>query len=391
MASLGAIALWFVLRVPTPPRPYLPFPPGKQCVLSITDDTDYFQFATTKPVYDLLNRFGARVTKTVWVFDDPKSTPEKEGLSLTNRTYKDWVLEQKRYGHEITLHSAASGDDPRDRTLAAYDSLEAMLGELPRLEIFHKANKEAFYWGAERLPSGVLRRLYEARMSGRFEGNKPESEYYWVDRARSLIRYVRTYTFNDIDTWAVNPSMPYEDPSTPEAPLWFASSNGRWGQDFVRLATPANLDRLKEAHGVSIIYVHLATGFDTPEAMSAMARCAGDADVEFVPAGELLDRLRLIQRVRTQLDQGTDRIRVPEALRNEFALVSVQPQELGTVRGVDGKTLPSRLSLQDWLERVDVEVEWTNDSIFAEPEVISRWEKWRLVAKWLWTQVATPT
>lgn len=391
-ALVGGGVTWALIRTPSPDRTILPFPVSKSCALSITDDTDFFQFRTTKPVYDLLNRFGARVTKTVWVFDDPGSSPEKEGLSLVNETYREWVEEQHRRGHEITLHTAGPGDDTRAQTLAAYDSLRSLLGgAYPRLDIFHSDNLEAFYWGADRLPSPLLRWLYAGRRQRRFEGSDPESPYYWVDVSRQRIRYVRTYTFNDIDTWAVNPSMPYEDPATPGAPLWFASSNGRWGDDFVRLVRPENIGALKRAHGVSVIYVHLATGFDTPEAMAAMARCAGDPEIEFVPAGEVLDRLRLIQLVRARIEAGDTRWSLPLVLQPELANISVRPRELAGAFRMEEADCPERMGLQEWLGKVDVELEWVDGSVFPGAERISGREKWRLVARWLWTQMSSPT
>ena len=39
-----------------------------------------------------------------------------------------------------------------------------------------------------------------------FEGADPESPYYWVDVSRWLVRYVRGYTTNSLNTLAVNPS-----------------------------------------------------------------------------------------------------------------------------------------------------------------------------------------
>ncbi len=410
-ALVGSLVLWFLLRVPTPERPLLPFPADKSCAIAITDDTDYFQFETTAPVYELLNRCGARVTKTVWVFDHPDEPPEKEGLSLVDPYYRSWVRAQHRYGHEITLHSATAGDDKRETTFAAYDSLRTLFGEYPRLEIFHKSNKEAFYWGADRLPNALLRSLYERKMQSRFEGSDPESPYYWVDRSREFVRYVRTYTFNEIDTWAMCPSMPYEDPATPDAPLWFASSNGRWGGDFVRLVQPPNIEKLKRTHGVSVVYVHLATGFDTPEAMAALRRCATDPEIEFVPAGEILDRLRLIQLIRDHLDRGETRWVLPTDLKPQLTNLSVEADlaEAWVSRGgaadsiMDWEIVTSaqasdspgspaaRMNLEDWLKQVDVELVWSEENVFHQARTISRVEKWRLVAKWLRTQLTSPT
>jgi hypothetical protein len=267
--------------------------------------------------------------------------------------------------------------------------MEARFGGL-RLEIFHSDNKEAFYWGKDRLPNALLRSLYSWTMKSEFEGSDPNSPYYWVDKSRELIDYVRTYTFNEIDTWAVNPSMPYEDPATPEAPLWFASSNGRSGADFVELSGPDHLEKLKRRHGASIVYVHFGWHFDNRPALEALARCAADPEIELVPAGELLDRLRLIQIARSEIERGHTRWSLPRKLEAVIRDVSVQTRELAAY-GVDSAELPSRMSLLDWAKVAGVELEWQDRTIFENAVQIPWREKWRLVGHWLITQIRSPT
>lgn len=335
---LLAPVLWgaFVLHVPDPSRAFLPFGVSAECAIVITDDTDGFQFETTDPVYDLLDSLGVCVTKTIWVFDPPNRDPERYGLSWANATYRRWVHEKIERGHEITLHSATSGHDPRAVTLAAYDTLHALLGDYPRLEIFHTNNREALYWGAKRIPNPVLSRLYALRSDAHFEGDEPESEYYWLDVARDRVRYLRTYTSNDTDTWAINPSMPYEDERTPGAPLWFASSNGRTGEEFVTLLSAENVEALKRANGVSVVYTHFAADFTRPgpdrrrvrgDVRETLTRCATDPTVAFVPAGDMLDRMRLAQLVKRGLAAGERTIRVPAVLEGQEMHVSVRAEE----------------------------------------------------------------
>src|SRR3990172_4408920 len=108
-----ALAMLALFRAPRIKRDFLPYPPEKQCAIAFIDDTDFFQFQTTTPVYDLIDSLGLHVTKTVWVMDAPGRAPERVGLSLANAAYRDWVLRARAKGHEITLHSATSGDDRR--------------------------------------------------------------------------------------------------------------------------------------------------------------------------------------------------------------------------------------------------------------------------------------
>jgi hypothetical protein len=394
--ALAAGAGWLTLRVPKPDRPFLPFAADKACAVSIIDDTDFFQLHTTLPVYRLIDSLGIRLTKTIWVFDGGR--PERAGLSLADLRYRRWVIDEQRKGHEITLHSASSGDDVRARTLAAYDTMHVLFGE-PRLEVFHSDNKEALYWGRKRVPGPVLRRLYDLRQAHRFEGDEPDSPYYWLDRSRDLVRYVRTYTFNDIDTWAVNPTMPYVDPSKPDAPLWFASSNGRMGGEFVRLFRRENVARLKRDRGVSVVYTHFGAAFAIPtrdadwrvrdDVEEALVRCASDPAVAFVPAGELLDRLLLIHVVERQLRGGTRSISLPSGLRGAFSHVSVDP--VHTRHGYRDPAATERMSLEAWIARSRISVVWEEMSLFDVAPRIPPTELWRVAGKWLLTQLVSPT
>ena len=397
-----ALVLWtaFLMHVPARRSAFYPFPADRQCAISVTDDTDYFQFATVDPVYALVDSLGLRLTKTVWVFDAPDADPASVGLSLENADYRSWVEEEAARGHEITLHTASSRSDERERMLEAYAILEEMTGERPKLEIFHSYNREAFYWGSDRLPGPVLKLLYGITHRGSFEGATEGSPYYWVDIARSLVRYVRTYTTNDINTLALNPSMPYEDPSTPMAPLWFASSNGRVGEQFARLFSEENVERLKRERGVSIVYAHFGAAFveERPgrgralrrDVREVLLRCGNDAAIAFVPAGEILDRLRVIQIFEDAVERGDRTVGLPRDLTYALDAISVDPAAL---HGPYSLTLggAERVSLREWWGAVGLEVHAGDVSVFDGARRIAWRERWRMVLRWLATQVATPT
>ncbi len=109
------------------------------------------------------------------------------------------------------------------------------------------------------------------------------------------MKYVRNFTFRDIDTLAACPWMPYHDPARPFVDRWFASSEGADVDAFVRCASEANQDRLEAGGGACIMYTHFAAGFVRdgrldPRFESLMRRMAR-RNGWFVPVATLLDHL----------------------------------------------------------------------------------------------------
>jgi len=396
--ALGAGVVLRVVRAFAGSRPFLPFPPGKSCAIAITDDTDVFQFETVDPVYELLDELSLRVTKTVWAFDVDDYPPSKRGLSLDDVAYREWVLREARRGHEIALHCAACRSSRRERTLAAHDRLESFMGRKARVFIFHAGNREAFYWGATRIPNRLLRVLYRRFRTWRFEGEDEASPYHWVDAARDHVTYVRGYCMNATDTLALNPSMPYEDPLTPGAPLWFACGNGRTGREFLTLLAPGKVARLKSKRGVSIVATHLAVGYTettgrgetvlTDDVRRALVRLGRDPEIEFVPAGEVLDRLRVIQFLEDAIARSERSVTVPEDLAPALDSISVDPAHVppGLRGGGAG-----RVTLTEWARSSGFEIQSGGAGVFDGARAISSRERWRLVVRWLATQVVTPT
>jgi hypothetical protein len=414
VAGLGLVIGYGYYHVPAPPRIFLPFPPDRQCAIAITDDTDFFQLETTGPVYALLDSLGLRVTKTTWVFDAPGRSPRQTGLSLADGRYRSWLLGEIPRGHEITLHSPSAGDDTRQRILAAYDTLATVLGHRPRLDIFHSTNREAFYWGAARFPSSILRVLLRRLVHGGFAGHDPSSPYYWLDISRSLVRYIRTYTFNDVNTLRINPSMPYLDSRTPDAPFWFASSNGRTEREFVTLLSPGNVARLKAQHGACVVYTHLGVGFSrpgpgpgpgrvvAPEVGALLRRVGEDPGVEFVPAGELLDRLRVVQLLEDAVHAGRSVVRIPDELVPAMGKISVAADAISSAPAAStsypttrsdrpgdvGKA--TRVPLETWMAAHQIGWE-RGGTVFDSPRMVGAAERWRLVLRWMFTQFGSPT
>jgi hypothetical protein len=133
-------------------------------------------------------------------------------------------------------------------------------------------------------------------MRGGSSGHDPASEYFWGDLAKKHIRYVRQFTFQDINLLDVNPSLPYRRADTPYVNYWFQTSNGGNRDAFVKLLSSENLDRLARDHGVCLVYAHLGAG-----SFSANGRVNSQFEERikdlasrngwFVPASEILDYL----------------------------------------------------------------------------------------------------
>ncbi len=411
-----AAALLFIWWAPAEERVFLPFAPSRSCVIAVTDDTDFFQFDTTDPVYALIDSLGLRVTKTVWAFDHPEHPPRRAGLTLDDPAYREWVAGEAAHGHEIALHSATAGHDERATTIAAFDTLESLTGTPARIVVFHSTNREAFYWGDRRLPSPLLRWVYARRTGGSdFEGDEPSSPFYWVDVSRDLVTYVRGYTTDEINTLAVDPSMPYEDPWTPDAPLWCASSNGRLAGEFERLLAANNVERLKRQQGVSLVYTHFARGFTEPSehgnsrvtraAREAFVRCGADSEVEFAPAGEVLDRLRAVQYLEDALRaakgrQGRATVQMPPRLIGVLDDISVVPSRLpasfgpasgASHQGAASASTDARVALREWLRDVGWDVKAGDMTVFDDTRKLGLRERYRMVLRWLWMSFASPS
>lgn len=437
--AFAALAAWLV-QTPARDSAFYPFPADRACVVAITDDTDGFQFATAGPVYALLDSLGLRVTKTVWAFDHETGDPSNVGLSLDDPEYRSWIGGESDAGHDIALHSPSCGDDNRAAILSAHERLLNVLGRRPRIGTFHGSDREALYWGSGGIPNPVVGRIYAAVRGGSaFEGHVPGSEFYWLDHARDLVRYVRTYTIDGVNTLALNPSMPFEDDLTPLAPLWFASSNGRLGDRFVALLSQENVERLKRQRGAAIVSTRFASDFTRsgsgqdasgrsgssgndrdsigsggvgdggrrslrPDVREALVRCGTDPAVEFVPAGELLDRLRVIQLVEDVLAEGlraappagteedvgrTLHLALPRELLPALGGVSVDPGRLPGRFRQNESPEEGRVDLLPWLARARIATDIVPSTVFDGARRIGWRERWRLVVRWAASRAAS--
>jgi hypothetical protein len=272
------------------------WPGGRSFAFTVVDDTDGSTVANVKPVYDLLQELGLRTTKTVWM--QRSSRPDQFAASGTMQDgdYAAFVLDLHRKGFEIALHMAAPGPSRREETIAAYDAFRRTFGADPAINANHSMNTENLYWGRDRFDGALLRWLY-GRMTPweSFRGHEEGSEWFWGDVCRARTRYLRNFTFDEIDTLKVNPGMPYHDPRRPHVNLWFSSADGSDGRRFTELIREESVARLERNGGCCIVYTHFAKGFLKngrldpvwESRMRALAKRPG----WFVPASPVLDHL----------------------------------------------------------------------------------------------------
>lgn len=211
--------------------PRLSFPDGKRFAFTVIDDTDVATVANVKPIYDLFHELGMRTTKTVWPVRCPEgSRAFGKSQTLEDDDYREFIVELRERGFEITWHGATMESSRRERTVAALDQFHRTVGGYPRIHVNHSHNRENIYWGSGRIDAPVLRALF-ARFAGRpagyFLGHEQGSPYYWGDLCEQHVTYSRNLTFNEINLARVNPSMPYRDPARPLAPFWFSGSTPR--------------------------------------------------------------------------------------------------------------------------------------------------------------------
>jgi hypothetical protein len=283
------------------------FPDGKKFAFTICDDTDMATVENIKPVYDYLYDLGMRTTKTVWVLptNDSLAWPNR-GETLNDSAYTRFILDLKEKGFEIALHGCRGGSSQRAEIINSLENYNDIIGEYPKIHINHYINKDNLYWGVDKLDLIPLKILYIlSKANEKSYGHIPESEYFWGDVARNHISYVVNFSFNDINTYKVNPLMPYYDPEKSYVNYWFHTSYGSDVNEFNELLGEENLDRLEEEGGICIVYTHFAYGFCVDGILNEVTRerlqdLAG-RDGWFVPAGEILDFLKQRHRGNDEL------------------------------------------------------------------------------------------
>ncbi len=276
------------------------FPNGKSFAFTILDDTDDSTVENVRPIYDLLNELGIRTTKTVWPLESPE--PSRRffaGETLQKSSYLEFVRELVQRGVELGWHCASMESSKRTRTLAAFEYFKKEFGFLPKVHCNHASNQENLYWGSGRYVSWLARfamKFYSKKRSkSRFSGAEPESPYFWGDLCQEHIRFVRNYTFSDLNILNCDPYMPYRLPTTPYVQYWFSTSDAPNIRSFNRMMNIENIDRLEQEGGVCILSTHLGKGFSVDDKVDPYAdlilRELASRNGWFAPVSDILSFL----------------------------------------------------------------------------------------------------
>jgi hypothetical protein len=296
-ALLFALAAGTVILLVPPNAPPLVFPDGKRFALSIIDDTDMATVERLRPVYEVLEKYGLRTTKTVWALDSTElDHPANHGDSLQDPEYRVFIEGLRQRGFEIALHGVRGGSSLREDTIAGLEEFRRVVGDHPRMQVNHSLNQENLYWGADLYALAPIRWLAGLRIRFPFSGHTPGSGYFWGDIARERIQYVRRFTYADINLYKMVPSMPYRLADKPYVNYWFPTANGDRVIEFEALLSDENIARLEREGGICLVYAHLGSGsFNSGSAVNprfeARIKQVASRPGWFVPASEILDFL----------------------------------------------------------------------------------------------------
>jgi hypothetical protein len=275
----------------------LRWPDGKNFAFTIFDDTDRATLDYVRPIYSFLSELGFRTTKSVWPVRGNRE-PFNLGATCADSDYLAWLLQLQQSGFEIGYHMTTYHTSIREETRDGLETFRQLFGHYPSSMANHLGCYENIYWGDYRF-SGVNQFIYNLltlyHQHKKYRGHIAGDPHFWGDLCRDKIKYVRNWTFPDIDTLKACPIMPYHDPQRPYVTYWFASSDGCDVDLFNRCIAEPNQDRLKEEGGACIIYTHFAFGFCEngrlhPRFKALMERL-GKQDGWFVPVTSLLDFL----------------------------------------------------------------------------------------------------
>jgi hypothetical protein len=276
------------------------YPGGREFAFTILDDTDDATVANVKPLYDLLFELGLRTTKTVWPLDCPEGSANYfAGSTLNDADYLRFAHELHERGFELTWHAATMESSTRERTIRGLEVFKREFGHYPSLHCNHGENRENIYWGDKRYRNPLLRLMHRAVRRGatpEFSGDEEESAYFWGDLCRRHFRFVRGFTWYDVNTLRRDPDLVYRLAWTPYVDCWFSTSDAADVDAFKKLVTRASVDRLRAERGVCILSTHLGKGFvrdgRVDPAVEAALRYVASQLGWFAPVSEVLEHFR---------------------------------------------------------------------------------------------------
>jgi len=276
------------------------WPEGKDFAFTIFDDPDLQTVDNVRPVYSFLSDLGLRTTKAVWPIQG-NGIPKMGGATCEDKRYLEWVLDLQRRGFEIALHNVTYHTSTREETMRGLEAFSRLFGHDPKSMANHTGCDEGIYWGNSRL-SGVQQAVYNLlhlSCQNVHEGHIETSPLFWGDLCRRRIKYVRNFSFGDINTFKACPVMPYHDPNRSYVNYWFAVSEGARIAAFNSMLSEENQDRLLSEGGACIMYTHFACGFLENGKLNTrfkdLLERLGKMNGWFVPTSTLLDHLLSIR------------------------------------------------------------------------------------------------
>ena len=242
--------------------PKIEWPGGKEFAFTIFDDPDLDTVENVAAIYPFLSDLGLRTTKAVWPIRG-NGTPKIGGATCEDEKYLQWILNLKEQGFEIALHNVTYHTSTREVTARGIETFYQLFGHYPHSMANHSGCNEGIYWANSRL-SGLQKVIYDALHLSRknvHQGHVETSPLFWGDLCRQKIKYVRNFSYGDINTLKACPVMPYRDPARPYVNYWFAASEGPRISSFNAIMSEENQERLASEGGACIMYAHLASGF----------------------------------------------------------------------------------------------------------------------------------
>src|SRR5688572_177060 len=238
-----------------PVMPKIKWPSGKDFAFTIFDDPDFDSVENAIAVYSFLRDIGLRTTKAVWPIRGHR-TPRIGGATCEDEQYLKWILRLKDEGFEIALHNVTYHTSEREETAHGLEVFNRLFGHYPYSMANHSGCNDGIYWGNSRL-SGLQKVIYDALHLSRHnvhQGHVESSPLFWGDLCRERIKYVRNFTYGEINTLKACPSMPYHDPDRPYVNYWFAASEGPKIDSFNAIMSEDSQDRLASEGGACIMY-----------------------------------------------------------------------------------------------------------------------------------------
>ena len=75
------------------------------------------------------------------------------------------------------------------------------------------------------------------------------------------MRYVRSFTYDDLNLWNLTSAIPYRTAGTPGVQAFFPSSDADNVEEFIELLSPARQAQLEREGGLAIVSTHFGKGF----------------------------------------------------------------------------------------------------------------------------------